>query len=153
MVDENGRKNMKVLALSILFIMMFSRVKSTPTSLSKKLWYKKKVKQLERDKLRDDGRPVTKTTQGIYILILLLTSMFFIIFYIMLGNKIGTTGFIVVSALQVFSWLWMLCRGILDFKIAFSYNIIDYKFYRFQRLFSLVLDYVYYPWAIYMLLK
>lgn len=144
---------MKILALSILFILMFSRVKSTPTSLSKKLWYKKKVKQLERDKVRDDGTPITKVTQGIYILVLLLISMFFIVFYIMLGNKIGTTDFIVVSALQVFGCLWMLCRGISDFKIAFSYNIEDYKFYRFQRLFNLVLDYVYYPWAIYMLLK
>lgn len=113
---------MKILALSILFVLMFSRIKNTPISLSKKLWYKKKVKQLERDKVRDDGTPITKVTQGIYILILLLTSMFFIIFYIMLGNKIGTTGFIVMSALQVFGCLWILCRGISDFKIAFSYN-------------------------------
>lgn len=34
-----------------------------------------------------------------------------------------------------------------------SYNIEDFKFHRFQLLFNVVLDYIYYPWAIYMLLK
>ena len=40
-----------------------------------------------------------------------------------------------------------------EIKTAFSYNIEDFKFHRFQLLFNVVLDYIYYPWAIYMLLK
>ena len=80
--------------------------------------------------------------------------LFLIIFYIVLGSKIGTTEFIVMSALQISTCLWSLGVNLPEIKkTAFSYNIEDFKFHRFQLLFNVVLDYIYYPWAIYMLLK
>lgn len=144
---------MKILALTILFILMFFRIKSTPSSLSKELWQKKMIKTIEKSKTNNNGKPLDDIFKGVSILIVLLMELFLIIFYIKLGNKIGTTEFIVMSALQVFTCLWGLVTNFSEIKTSFSYNIDDFKFHRFQMLFNLVLDYIYYPWAIYMLLK
>ena len=142
---------MKILALTILFILMFFRIKGTPSALSKTLWRKRMIKQLEKNKENNNGESLSDAMQG--ALIVFFMELFLIIFYIVLGNKIGTTEFIVMSALQVFTCLWSFGINLSEFKTAFSYNIEDFKFHRFQLLFNVVLDYIYYPWAIYMLLK
>lgn len=144
---------MKILALTILFILIFFRIKDTPSALSKTLWRKRMIKQLAKSKENNNGEPLSDTLQGAAILIVFFMELFLIIFYIALGNKIGTTEFIVMSALQVFTCLWSLGVNLSEAKTAFSYNIEDFKFHRFQLLFNAVLDYIYYPWAIYMLLK
>ena len=142
---------MKILALTILFILMFFRIKGTPSALSKTLWRKRMIKQLAKNKENNNGESLSDAMQG--ALIVFFMELFLIIFYIVLGNKIGTTEFIVMSALQVFTCLWSFGINLSEFKTAFSYNIEDFKFHRFQLLFNVVLDYIYYPWAIYMLLK
>lgn len=148
---------MKILALTILFILAFLRVRNTPCALSKTLWKNKMIKQLKNNEKQNGGKPYSDEMQdemqGATILLTFLIELFLIIFYIVLGNKIGTTEFIIMSALQVFTCLWCLCVNISEFKSAFSYNVEDHKFHRFQLLFNLILDYVYYPYAIYMLLK
>lgn len=144
---------MKILTLTILFILMFFRIKGTPSALSKTLWRKKMIKQLAKNKENNNGEPPSDTLQGATILTFFFMELFLIIFYIVLGNKIGTTEFIVMSALQVFTCLWSLGVNLSETKTAFSYNIEDFKFHRFQLLFNVILDYIYYPWAIYMLLK
>ena len=111
------------------------------------------IKQLAKNKENNNGEPPSDAMQGASILIVFVMELFLIIFYIVLGNKIGTTEFIVMSALQVFTCLWSLGVNISEVKIAFSYNIEAFKFHRFQLLSNVVLDYIYYPWAIYMLLK
>ena len=142
---------MKILALTILFVLMFFRIKGTPSALSKTLWRKRMIKQLAKNKENNNGESLSDAMQG--ALIVFFMELFLIIFYIVLGNKIGTTEFIVMSALQVFTCLWSFGINLSEFKTAFSYNIEDFKFHRFQLLFNVVLDYIYYPWAIYMLLK
>ena len=142
---------MKILALTILFVLMFFRIKGTPSALSKTLWRKRMIKQLAKNKENNNGESLNDSMQG--ALIVFFMELFLIIFYIVLGNKIGTTEFIVMSALQVFTCLWSFGINLSEFKTAFSYNIEDFKFHRFQLLFNVVLDYIYYPWAIYMLLK
>ena len=142
---------MKILVLTILFILMFFRIKGTPSALSKTLWRKRMIKQLAKNKENNNGEPLSDAMQG--ELIVFFMDIFLIIFYIVLGNKIGTTEFIVMSALQVFTCLWSFGVNLSEVKTAFSYNIEDFKFHRFQLLFNVVLDYIYYPWAIYMLLK
>lgn len=144
---------MKIFALIILFILMFFRIKGTPSALSKTLWRKKMIKQLTKNKENNNGEPLSDAMQGALILIVFFIELFLIIFYIVLGNKIGTTEFIIMSALQVFTCLWSFGVNLSEFKTAFSYNIENFKFHRFQLLFNVVLDYIYYPWAIYMLLK
>ena len=142
---------MKILALTFLFILMFFRIKGTPSALSKTLWRKRMIKQLAKNKENNNGELLRDAMQG--ALIVFFMELLLIIFYIVLGSKIGTTEFIVMSALQVFTCLWSFGINLSEFKTAFSYNIEDFKFHRFQLLFNVVLDYIYYPWAIYMLLK
>ena len=137
---------MKILALTILFILMFFRIKGTPSALSKTLWRKRMIKQLAKSKENNNGEPLNDAMQG--ALIVLFMELFLIIFCIVLGNKIGTTEFIVMSALQVFTCLWSFGINLSEFKTDFSYNIEDFKFHRFQLLFNVVLDYIYYTWAI-----
>lgn len=144
---------MKILALTILFILMFFRIKGTPSALSKTLWRKRMIKQLAKNKENNNGEPPSDTLQGATILTVFFMKLFLIVFYIVLGNKIGTTEFIVMSALQVFTCLWSLGVNLSEVKTAFSYNVEDFKFHRFQLLFKVVLDYIYYPLAIYMLFK
>lgn len=144
---------MKILALTILFILMFFRIKGTPSALSKTLWRNRMIKQLVKNKENNKGEPPSDAMQGGAILITFFIELFLIIFYIVLGNKIGTTEFIAMSALQVFACLWSFGVTLSESKTIFSYNIEDLKFHRFQLLFNVVLDYIYYPWAIYMLLK
>lgn len=111
------------------------------------------IKQLAKNKENNNGEPPSDTLKGAAILTVFFMELLLIVFYIVLGNKIGTTEFIVMSALQVFTCLWSLGVNLSEIKTAFSYNVEDFKFHRFQLLFNVVLDYIYYPWAIYMLLK
>lgn len=111
------------------------------------------INQLAKNKENNNGEPPSDTLQGATILTVFFMKLFLIVFYIVLGNKIGTTEFIVMSALQVFTCLWSLGVNLSEVKTAFSYNIEDFKFHRFQLLFKVVLDYIYYPLAIYMLFK
>lgn len=144
---------MKILALAILFILLFFRIKSTPSALSKTLWRNKTLKTIEKNKESFNGNLPSDAFQGVVILFVLFIELFFIIFYIVLGSSIGTTEFIILSALQVFTCFWNFGTEISEFKNAFSYNIDDHKFHRFRFLFNLILDYIYYLMAIYMLLK
>lgn len=144
---------MKVLALTILFIFAFFRIKNTPFALSKRIWKRKMVKQIQTLKEQNNNEPINEELKGAAILTMLLVDLFLIIFYIVLGSKIGTNEFIILSALQVLSCLWGLCISMSEYKSELSYNVEDKKFHRFYQLFKVILDYIYYPCAIYMLLK
>ena len=144
---------MKILALTILFILLFFRIKGTPSALSKTLWRNKMMKSIEKMKVAYNNNPPSDDYQGGVVLLTFFIELFLVIFYIVLGSSIGTTEFIILSALQVFTCFWNFGTEISEFKNAFSYNIDDHKFHRFKFLFNLILDYIYYPIAIYMLLK
>ena len=144
---------MKILALTILFILLFFRIKGTPNALSKTLWRNKMMKSIEKMKVAYNNNPPSDDYQGGVGLLAFFIELFLVIFYIVLGSSIGTTEFIILSALQVFTCFWNFGTEIMEFKAAFSYNIDDHKFHRFKLLFNLILDYIYYPIAIYMLLK
>lgn len=144
---------MKIVALAILFILLFFRIKSTPSALSKTIWRNQMLKTINKNKETFNGNLPSDAFQGVVILFVLFIELFLIIFYIVLGSSIGTTEFIILSALQVFTCFWNLGTEISEFKNVFSYNIENHKFHRFKLLFNLILDYIYYLMAIYMLLK
>ena len=144
---------MKILALTIIFILLLFRIKSTPSALSKTLWRREMMKSIEKQKVANNDNPPSDEFQGCVVLLTFFIELFIVIFYIALGSSIGTTEFIILSALQVFTCFWNFGAEITEFKTAFSYDIDDHKFHRFRLLFNLILDYIYYPLAIYMLLK
>jgi hypothetical protein len=145
---------LKILALVIIVILLFHRIKNTPSMLSKKLYEKKMKKLLESQarnfKIIDDEEKID-TYKAIIIWCAFLLIVFLIIFYAILGTKIGTTEFIIMSVLEILTCFYSL-KSIFD-KNTFSQNIEDYKFHRFFFLFNAALDYVYYVSAIYVLLK
>ena len=55
---------MKILALTILFILMFFRINGTPSALSKTLWRKRMIKQLAKNKENNNGEPPSDTLRG-----------------------------------------------------------------------------------------
>lgn len=74
------------------------------------------IKQLAKNKENNNGEPLSDAMQGASILIVSFIELFLIIFYIVLGNKIGTTEFIVMSALQVFTCLWSFGVNLSEIK-------------------------------------
>jgi len=142
---------MKILALTILFVLLFCRDKNTPKMLSKKLYMKKIQELIEKNQksLVNMGEYQEEGKVAALIMTWIL-ELFFIIFYIVLGTKLGTTYMLILSALQVFTCLY---SGIKQANMsAFSDKVEDFKFYRWYFLFNVILDYMYYPVAIYMLL-
>ena len=143
---------MKIIALTILIILLFCRIKNTPTLLSKKLYMKKMQKAIDKNQkaLENTNKEQQEVSQSVAVIFIWLVEILFSIFYIVLGTKLGTPYMLVLSALQVFTCFYS------GFKNAntsiFSKNIEDFKFYRWYFLFNVILDYVYYPLAIYMLL-
>ena len=89
--------------------------------------------------------------KGTAIIILLLFQMFYIIYYMIIGCRYQTELILILTALQIITVIITTKRAFTD-KL-FSQNIEDYKFYRWFFLFNIILDYVYYPLTIYMLLK
>ena len=144
---------MKILILVILFILLFHKIKYTPICLSKTLWKKNILKSIEKNKQIDINEDEKTKQIGYVIILVLFLQLFLSILYIVLGSKIGTTEFIILSALQVISCIWNFINDLEDAKTIYSTDINDFTYRRFNRLFNLILDYIYYPWAIYMLLK
>ena len=143
---------MKILALAILIILLFCRIKGTPNMLSKRLYMKRMQKCIDKNKesFKDMDEEHKKSAQSLAIILTWMLEIFFIIFYIVLGTKLDTTYMLVLSALQVFTCIY---TGVTQVNTsAFSQNIEDFKFYRWYFLFNVILDYMYYPVAIYMLL-
>ena len=144
---------MKVIALVILVLLLLYRIKTTPSNLSKRIWMKRLRKSKDNLKAKQNEVPMTDTIKGATLLIVLLFELFLIIFYAVLGCSIGTTTFIVLSALQIITCIWATKNCLKDFEHAFYDEIDDKQFYRWFSLLNVVLDYIYYPLAIYMLLK
>lgn len=140
---------MKIFLLAVSFLLFFYRIKETPSMLSKSLYRKKIQKALDKQD-SNISKEIGEICKGIAILLALLLEILFVIFYIVLGNKLGCIYMIVLSALQAVTCFYSTLK-ILKGKI-FSQDVEDYKFYRLFFLFNVVLDYMYYPVAIYMLL-
>lgn len=142
---------MKILALVILILLLLHRIKTTPSNLSKKIWMERLEKS--KDKLKQTEIPITDEMKNASLLIVLLMELFLIIFYAILGCSIGTTLFIILSALQITTCILTTKNCIKDFNHIFDSEANDNQFQRWFFLLNVILDYIYYPMAIYMLLK
>ena len=69
----------------------------------------------------------------------------------MIGCRFQTELMLILTALQIVAVIITIKRTFTD--ELFSQKIEDYTFYRWHFLFDIVLDYIYYPLTIYMLLK
>ena len=144
---------MKIFLLTVTILFLISRIKNTPRMLSKKLYFSTVKKSIESNNKSFDGKTDDEVNvlKGTAIIILLLFQMFYIIYYMIIGCRYQTELILILTVLQIITVIITTKRAFTD-KL-FSQNIEDYKFYRWFFLFNIILDYVYYPLTIYMLLK
>lgn len=145
---------MKLILLATTLILLGYRIKNTPTALSRKLWRKEREKLLEKNKSVLDGK--TEDDRYTYIGCAAVLSWFIylicIIYYIMIGCRFHRTPLFWMSAIQVVTVFIAWKNSFKEMKTLFEEpNNKDFKFW--YRAFNVVLDYVYYPMAIYMLVQ
>ena len=144
---------MKIFLLTVTILFLISRIKNTPRMLSKKLYFRKVEKSIESNNKSFDGKTDDEVNilKGTAILISLLFQVFGIIYYMMIGCRFQIELVLILRALQIVTVIITTKRTFTD-KL-FSQKIEDYTFYRWYFLFNTILDYIYYPLTIYMLLK
>ena len=144
---------MKIFLLVVTILFLIGRIKNTPGMLSKKLYFKKVEKSIESNNKSFDGKTDDEVNvlKGAAILISLLFQVFCIIYYMIIGCRFQTELMLILTAFQIVTVIITTKRTFTD-KL-FSKKIEDYTFYRWYFLFNIILDYIYYPLTIYMLLK
>ena len=139
---------MKIFLLVITILFLFHRIKSTPRMLSKKLYLENaskltnKAKEIKSVRTEDE----MKIIQGLTLIIDLLFVIFCIIYYFIIGCKFDTT-MALLSAIQIITML----INLRDLRLVV--DIDKYEFRRWYFLFNVILDYIYYPMTIYLLLN
>lgn len=82
---------------------------------------------------------------GIILYVLFITT------YCLVGTKFGSIYLLIMSAIQIILTLYGM--KISFGKELYSTKFEDYKFHRIYNLINVIVDYLYYPVAIWMLLK
>ena len=144
---------MKLFLLVVTILLLLSRIKNTPRQLSKTIYFAKLREALEKQKTekKKQGEENYKALQGAAILIVILLDIFFVVYYLLVGNRFSSdVSMLVLSALQIIT-VFITLKKTFNEKML-SENIEDYEFYRFYFLFNVILDYIYYPLTIYMLM-
>lgn len=153
---------MKVFLLAVTILLFINRVRSTPKMLSKTLYENDaqqvidKVKKQIDDSIKtvEDKTLVLKTVQVLTVILAWLFSMFIIIYYILVGNRFSSnTLMLILTALQIVTMFIGTKMSTKDFDFVNIDNMSNKKFHRSWFLFNVMLDYVYYPMTIYLLLN
>lgn len=146
---------MKIIALAILFILLFRRIKSTPDVfkgiVDKKYWenYGKDIVYKYKENLGWYG----ESSKAIISIVMYLIYLFLAVFYLLLGIKINTQIFTILSAVQIFLILCNIYYTYHIVSIVFDEKFDEIKTNRFSNIINMVLDYIYYLMAIYLLIK
>lgn len=143
---------MKIFLLVMTITLLIGRIKSTPRMLSKTLYRANLSKAICKQKEATWGKDEDYiiVVQGVAIGIVLLFQILMIVYYSLIGSRFSSnTIVLVLTALQIVM-VFISFKMQLN-KNTFSQNIDDHKFYRFYFLCNVILDYVYYPMVIYLL--
>ena len=142
-------------------ILLLFRVKNTAVSLSSKLYYKKLNNSIEELK---NAIETTKTNSLkefgsliFYNTLVYVVKFFLVILYVLVitsysiaANELNNTYILILSLIQIILSLYSVKRFFS--KDILSTDIDDYKFQRFYNLANVIVDYMYYPVVIWMLL-
>ena len=145
---------MTIFLVTITVILFILRLRSTPKMISKKAYMRRmqeiiKKNQLSFEKIKDEK--VIELAKISAIVFIVVIKCLLGLYYIILGTHIGLLYFTILTVLQILTII-ETCKRQLNMK-AFSLDITDFKFYRWYFLFNVLLDLIYYPLAIYLLLK
>lgn len=152
---------MKVFLLAVTILLLINRIRSTPRMLSKTLYKnntqqaidkaKKKIEDIDINEINKED--ILKITQSIVVVCAWLYSMLIIIYYTLVGNRFSSNAImLILTALQIVTMFIGTKMSLRDFNFVDLDNVSNNKFHRFWFLFNVLLDYVYYPMTIYLLL-
>ncbi len=152
---------MKIFLLIMLILLFLKRIKDTPKALSSRVWEDKLVKSLKEfddtikelklKSIKEFGTTIVCDIVFVisYIFIIILYVLF-ITTYSLVGTKLESTYLLIMSAIQIILTLYGM--KISFGKELYSTKFEDYKFRRTYNLINVIVDYMYYPVAIWMLL-
>lgn len=151
---------MKVFLLAVTILLLICRIKSTPRALSKTLYENnlqknvlKLSKQIDDIETTSDKNTVLQVTQYIVAILVWLYSLLIIVYYILIGNRFQThTMMLILTALQIVTVFISTKRTIKEFDLVNIENMNNVTFHRSWFLFNMILDYIYYPMTICLLL-
>ncbi len=146
----------------MLIYMLLKRIIHTQDALSYRVWENKLVenlKKLEETKKEIKVKSIESFGTTIIwdvayiccIIFMIVIYVLYITVYSLTGTKLGCLYLLVMSAIQIILTLYGM-------KISFgnelfSTNIENYKFHRIYNFINVIVDYMYYPVAIWMLLR
>lgn len=152
---------MKIFLLIMLILLFLKRIKDTPKALGYRVWEDKLVKSLKESddiikelklkSIKEFGTTIVCDIVFVisYIFIIILYVLF-ITTYSLVGTKLESTYLLIMSAIQIILTLYGM--KISFGKELYSTKFEDYKFRRTYNLLNVIVDYMYYPVAIWMLL-
>lgn len=146
---------MKLFLLVIAILLLISRVKRTPVCLSKRLWLKDLQKNLDSYKSSQETKSESdiETSKAFAVAMVFVLALFMCIYYALIAGRFSEFPVVfVLSALQIVMTIIGATRPVPANGKAFSTDINDYKYHSIIFKANMVLDYVYYPIVIYLLL-
>lgn len=144
---------MKIFLLLIITVLFILRVKGTPRMLSRKMYMKKIGDSIGKneDTFKKFSENEIKLLKEISLVFVAILQVLLAIVYITIGSKVNVLYFTILTLLQLLTIIYTSVAQ-LNMK-AFSANLEDHKFHRWYFLFNVILDYIYYPLAFYLLIK
>jgi len=142
---------MNIILLAVTFLLLYSRIKNTPRLLNKKAYIEFTQKQYLSTKETLLG--LDKEAQGFTLftcyIVLTIFAILLFIYYILVGRAVGNSLFLVLSAVQVATIIPSFFHALsVDYL---NPDIEKIKFHRWWFLFNIVIDYIYYLGAIYVM--
>ena len=144
---------MKTFLLIITILFLISRMSGTLRYISKKeyeKYIKKEVNKLSIIYSKYNVKEVKelKILTHIYAIIFYI---FMSLYYLYIGNKFSNEIIYLLSILEVVTVTIHMGRDFFETNLSLKEE--DYIFHRWYFLFNVILDYIYYPMVIYLLLK
>lgn len=114
---------------------------------------KEQIKNIKATTASYPDIDIDKILRYIIFIFVVTSYVFYIVVYLLIANYSDNAYTIILSALEtIFSWYGMYNSPIGD-EYFISIDVKDYKFNRWYNLLNTILDYMYYPICIWMLLK
>lgn len=145
---------MKIFVTFVLILLFAFTIKTLPRHFSKQKWKKEMIKTLEKLKNQEKESGIPPSTVIFASVILVgLFDIFLVIFYTHLGTISNNAFFTILSLLEIITCVWNFKTDLDDFQLYLSIDINDYKYHKVQLILNSILDLIYYPMAIYFVMR
>lgn len=145
---------MNIVITFILLLLFAFTIKTLPRHFSKQKWEKEMIKTLEKLKNQEKESGIPPSTVIFASVILVgLFDIFLVIFYTHLGTISNNAFFTILSLLEIITCVWNFKTDLDDFQLYLSMDINDYKYHKVQLILNSILDLIYYPMAIYFVMR